>query len=543
MTFDDFLAFLADNSCAIQLNSKNKYVLQSTINNRALDKTKLGQLHLAAALEHSLDAAAFDNLVVRACAKKEELRQAAKAVSTKHQSTTANKNRHFLLDCDTYMYDDIRGQYAPVLYSHKKHYAKSAPNLFGAGDGLDEEERKDFLENRTVKVMFSYEPHKSKLLEYDEVFDSYNTYVPPFWLRDFFYTGAKPQMIPSQPPACIIRHLRNICLYDSGVDYILDWMCQSLRGRNMATLCLIGKPGSGKGLLWEVLKALHGDENTADNIPTNFFEGGFNGMISDKTLMIANECKISEEGGAAYRQLIDDTISITRKGKETVTEKNHLSFACSANDIKDIRVQANDRRMSIIDLKDISLETTLPNKADMDAYIAELRDKEMLAELGAYLKWNHVLKHNMSTNLKTDKWRVAVDISTAKRDWFGDGVDAYLENSVRTNEKLLLDSVVSAVKELYSTDGKLPRITKADVKAYISNNLSDKYKFTSISPTNRNMEAIVFADCLQQDSSKAASTTPSAATVGKNSVYENTYAIPLSEDDDEPWLRELRESK
>lgn len=254
-----------------------------------------------------------------------------------------------------------------------------------AADKLEKLFSKNFkIYNRVYTAKFEYMPHSTDILLPNEQGEwIFNSYVPPFWYKDFYYSGGK-QLIPevSKMPKQYKKFLMHLVGGDKeSFNYIVDWLATALRARNFCILCTIGKKGIGKGVLGDIMREVVGD--------SNFFLTGnrvlmstFNSQLMNRKIIYCDEVKISSSKEEdKLKLLINEHLEIEQKGVDAVNVKNYGNVYLSSNNLDSIKITGDNRRFSVVNLTDNSLLESMNKKE-----IAELTDnKDLVAEFASYL--------------------------------------------------------------------------------------------------------------------------------------------------------------
>lgn len=257
--------------------------------------------------------------------------------------------------------------------------AVNAKNLFLKPDFSDS----------TYMADFTYNPYVLKKLYNEDGFYKFNTYNCPFWLiKHFFYEG---DVQPCEMPDLYKAFLGHLTDKDvESYEYILDWLSTMLRSRNYCILSTIGNQGIGKGVLGAIMEKLVGKDNFSltDN---RLIKKEFNAQILNKRLVYIDELKVqnaTEEN--RLKLLINDTIEVEGKGKDSVNVQNFSSTYVSSNDFDAVRLRGDDRRFSIVDLTDKKLIEVMSQKE-----IESLLLDENIDKLARYL-WFRVVDRRMN---------------------------------------------------------------------------------------------------------------------------------------------------
>lgn len=232
-------------------------------------------------------------------------------------------------------------------------------------------EWKKYLAEQSVLARWVYNPRQLEPLavEPSTGIHIFNQYEPPHWLRAAFY-DKKPLQEGGPIPPEYMAFFEHLTAGDrASCEYLLDWMAQSLRGRNFTILCALGIQGAGKGVLSEILAALHGQANfceTSDII----FKKEFNSAIRNKTLVYVDEIALTtKEECDKLKTVVNPHIVIEAKGVDQITARNHASFYISSNHFDAIQIEAGDRRFSIIQVTN----TKMTERADLIRWVEEGR--------------------------------------------------------------------------------------------------------------------------------------------------------------------------
>lgn len=242
------------------------------------------------------------------------------------------------------------------------------------------------IKNKIYMAKFEYQPLKShRLIKNSDGTVTYNTYDPPFWMEDYFFSnGARSIPKVSKMPKMYDKFLKHFVNGDQeSYDYIVKWTANALQDRNYCILATIGTQGIGKGVLGSIFKMLFGKNNFhagADRM----FKGTFNYQIANKRMVYCDEILIkSKEEEDKLKLVVNDSIEIERKGYDAEEIQNYANFYISSNNLDAIKITADDRRFSIVDLTDKKLMTVMSKKE-----IESLLYPENIEKLAHYL-WHY----------------------------------------------------------------------------------------------------------------------------------------------------------
>lgn len=247
-------------------------------------------------------------------------------------------------------------------------------------------DRKYDFKSRIFTASYDYRPlEPGILLKNSDGTYTYNTYVPPKWLEDWFYTrGHSHPRKNSSVPKIYDKFLNHLVEGNrASYDYIVKWLANGLRRKNYCILATIGKQGIGKGVLGEIMRLLFGRENYYAG-SDRMFKGTFNSQIANRRLVYCDEIFIREkEDEDKLKLVVNDNIEIEKKGIDAKEIKNYANFYVSSNNMDSISLTADDRRFSIVDLTDRKLLDTM----DSDE-IKKLLDVKNIEQLARYL-WHY----------------------------------------------------------------------------------------------------------------------------------------------------------
>lgn len=237
------------------------------------------------------------------------------------------------------------------------------------------------IKARIIPCYFDYRPEINSEIFEEEGKTLYNSYEPPFWFKDAFYTAsAVPKGL--EIPDIYTRLLMHLLNEDvKSFDYVIKWIANSLQGRNRCYLTTIGNQGIGKGFLGQVLKLLHGADNFSEILFSDVQEKKFNSIFVNKRLIYLDELAVKTKKQEDLIKLFaNDNMEAEYKGVDSRMVRNYASVYCSSNNIDALRISADDRRFSIVEMTDVPLRQVF-SKEDFDATL----DPENIRKFAQYL--------------------------------------------------------------------------------------------------------------------------------------------------------------
>ena len=218
--------------------------------------------------------------------------------------------------------------------------------------------------DKTYVAEFVYNPYNFNVLYKENGIWKFNTYEPPFWLSDYFYSSGDLKIEKVEKiPEIYKEFLMHLVDKDkASYNYILDWMANAIRNRNFCILTTIGNQGIGKGVLGDIMMRLVGDSNytLTDN---KLIQKDFNSQLKNKRIIHHDEILVKTASEInKFKSLINSTVEVEQKGMDAVTIENFASIYTSSNDLDAINLPGDDRRFSIVNLTDKKLKDCFKHK-------------------------------------------------------------------------------------------------------------------------------------------------------------------------------------
>lgn len=298
------------------------------------------------------------------------------------------------------------------------------------------------------------------LIKNDNGTYSYNTYQPPKWQEDYFYSNGKNIIKKiTKIPDIYKNFLTHLVGGDKkSYEYIIKWLANGIQNRNYCILTTIGKQGIGKGVLGEIMRKLFGSNNFHQG-SDRVFKGTFNSQIADKRLVYIDEILITnKEEEDKLKLVVNDFIEIEKKGIDAIEKRNFANFYVSSNNMDSISLTADDRRFSIVELTDKKLTSLLK-----DEEIKEMFEESNIEKLAMYL-WNLEIDIEEMSSVFTSERTEEVRASSL-REW----EDWLLFRFCKKNKGKTMD-VFEVGEEIKNEFGFSTRVGRQRLKT-----LSEKY--------------------------------------------------------------------
>ncbi len=273
----------------------------------------------------------------------------------------------------------------------------------------------------SIRKLFAKTPHIPARLEYNplgEVNQGFveesgtrvlvaNSYVRPLWM-------GKCEEAEVTIPEVFKKLIWHVIPDKAPRDYFFDWINKSLTARAYTFLVLCGEKGIGKGLIQQMIFALHGAKNAIEGKQSTL-STQFNAQLEDCRLIWFDEARIARDDVNNLKRILNDYVAIEKKGVDAKHTRVFFSAVISNNDVSDNYLEHDDRRFAPLEL------TTEPwiKAADTEwfnEFINALRpESRELAQLGAW-----ILKNGRKASIKPQepytgaKFKEIVEASLAR---------------------------------------------------------------------------------------------------------------------------------
>lgn len=321
------------------------------------------------------------------------------------------------------------------------------------------------ISEKTVTCIFSYNPFIFKQIYKDQSGRwTYNQYIPPFWQEDVFYSnGTVSIKKEDELPEIIHRFLMHLVAGDQrSYDYMLNWAANAVQFRNFCILTTIGTFGIGKGKFGEIMKAVVGESNYGETGQRILAER-FNGQIKNRRLIYCDEVSVkSDMENERLKVLVNNVVEVEAKGKDAEQVQNFASIYFSSNSLDAIRIEANDRRFSIINLTDVPLRNVFTVEE-----INEMTSIAVIDKFARYLYYRPVNKQEMLDVHISKRTQEVREASMAGwHDWLVD--EFAVDNAGKTFK---IDEIAEAVVEKYGAKFRPSRAAFQRIERQFPNKL------------------------------------------------------------------------
>lgn len=152
--------------------------------------------------------------------------------------------------------------------------------------------------------------------------------------------------------------LENLCAGDnSAYEYLINWMAFGVQHPEKVcgvAVVLRGLKGRGKGLLGSMLAKIYGQYSN-HLTSSRHLTGNFNAHLENMCYIFADEAMFHGDtaGNNRLKALVtESTITIERKGFDTLRVKNHLKILMASNSDWVVPSSKDERRWFVLDLND-----------------------------------------------------------------------------------------------------------------------------------------------------------------------------------------------
>ena len=264
---------------------------------------------------------------------------------------------------------------------------------------------------------------------------------------------AAPQ---KEMPEAIKTLLLSLFDYDVKLmDHFLNWLAYiyQYKQRTGVAWIFMGKQGTGKGLIVEVLKRIF-EEHMSSNITDATLESQFNPYLHNKLLVHLNEVSADNRKSRMLVKnrlktwITDETLYINRKNTKEIEVKNYCNFIINSNESIPVDIEDGDRRFNVVECNNVLKEMEWWTSKSYQETL------EAAGEFANFLAGYEVRLEDVNKAIESEKKRSIVEateninkqIATALKekdlDWF---LDNGLE--ILVDKKMVNDFEWKEIKE------------------------------------------------------------------------------------------------
>lgn len=197
----------------------------------------------------------------------------------------------------------------------------------------------------------TYNPYSiKKVIDDTKPIKVINTCIHPNWrYRD-------DQNVKLDP--LFLKFFEGLFATKDSLQYTCSWYLNAIFDRNETALVMVGAKAVGKNIFCSTFNRMVGESNVS-NQANNAYTEKFNSFLKNKRIVIADEVSFKDgQEKNRVKKYFNKLQSIEEKGRDAETIEVFVSMVMLSNDVRDLFIEADDRRFSCIDLTD----TTLPNR-------------------------------------------------------------------------------------------------------------------------------------------------------------------------------------
>lgn len=265
----------------------------------------------------------------------------------------------------------------------------------------------------------------------------------------------------------------NLFAFREDAERVLDWIAGGLRKKLQKYLYLVATGGEGKGILTEIISALHLPKNSF-TITNKDLGSNFDGYLEGKTFICLDEPNAtSPEIKNKLKTYINSTMRTESKGKDSKNITAHFNLMITGNLTNGIlldNTSADLRRYYCPQLKKKPLHERVKDTA---SYREKLLDKENLTKFYWWLK-NREVKTDFTQNIVTDHHRKLIGESAPQ--WLQQVVEELLTPRLNTLPKIYLKDIQEWIRDNSETMKGRP-VGKNTIKTDLERFYSDRFTF------------------------------------------------------------------
>lgn len=244
---------------------------------------------------------------------------------------------------------------------------------------------------RLYTARLGYNPNSTDFLYQEGLIKSVNLYRPADWQVPYFFEG-KPVPETKLPKvyADYFNHLTGGV--ELSFNYTLNFLASAIQRDNRAYsyYTMLSGQGTGKGVLFDIVKALVGPNNAAKVESSKLSDSRFNDSRKHKKIIFFDELTVSNKiEEAIMKDYVNDEIEIESKGVDKKAYKNYANIMVASNALGNLKIENDDRRYSFVDMTKVTLlqylEKKHPESSLLDYVPNVLLEQSNIKALGEFL--------------------------------------------------------------------------------------------------------------------------------------------------------------
>lgn len=219
-----------------------------------------------------------------------------------------------------------------------------------------------------------------------------------------------------------LAHIRDVWCRDNVAlyQYVIGWFATLIQHPTEVTrtaLIVQGEPGVGKSMIVDYVgQRLIGDQYYTQ-CGVDRLQARFNSDMSHRVLVLIDEMHQSETSQTQFeerlKRLVTETqIQIELKGREVMTESNHIHYVFTTNDALPLHIGTRDRRYCVVTCS----RETKP-RAYFDALVERINQPDAIKSIFAYFATYDLTRYDIRAIPSTEGLRdmQVESLSYAKR--------------------------------------------------------------------------------------------------------------------------------
>ncbi len=249
---------------------------------------------------------------------------------------------------------------------------------------------------------YTYQPGKPRFCRRPNSYDDDTQYINTFYFPP--HTEEIPDYADRLEP--FKELLVHLFPEDNEREWFIEWLARLIQNPSVRSFVtpinITPVTGTGRGILFDILRLLVGGHNTHDVSPDDI-EGRFNGFLDKCLIAVIQEIK-ANTGGRKYqvwermKSLLADTVAnIQAKGQDSYTAHVYANFLMFSNNIDALPLRdVNERRIYAMR----GARRPLKNE-EIDSIVNWKKDELNISALFKYLKLYPVNEGNFKRAPKT----------------------------------------------------------------------------------------------------------------------------------------------
>ena len=311
---------------------------------------------------------------------KSEIEEPAEALINHHNEIIKEARNRSEIDVDNLQcyVDRETDEYFFTTADEYYHHIKLSKTFLK--DNLEKHDY-DKVMDLSITGYFHFNQSEPSFITYDaDETPLINVHIPPTYLHS-------PAIPPTKDmPALYDGYFSALFPHNKAKEYVLDWITAGFTHKLNNYLMLIGPEGIGKGVLFDILSLLHGQNQSVKMNGKNLVSQ-FNAQMANKSLIAFDEVKIDKENEEPIKELVNRRIQLSKKGIDQKEIQFTANIVLMSNEYSQ-GFGESSRRFAVPELTDDKMtdwSIVKNNYKGIADYINELKKPVNISELFWYL--------------------------------------------------------------------------------------------------------------------------------------------------------------